>query len=460
MARDTSSSTPGRERRSPALTAVDPASEESALAAEAASPGTTARHPSGDSRPSEWLGGELAPSADALGLYVHFPFCSVRCPYCDFAVDDRREIPHDAYADAVVGEIAARAPAFRFRDRPGPPLVSVYFGGGTPGLWHPRALARVIEAAARDFGAAAGEGELEITVEANPGELDAAHLAELRRAGVNRLSLGVQALEDRFLVTLGRHHDAAAGVAALEMARAVGFTNISIDLMFGLPGQTLADWHRGLDAALALAPEHVSAYALTVERATAFGSRQRRGELQLPADDETAAMQIAARHALAAAGLAQYEVSSYARSGYESRHNALYWRDQPYLGVGASAASYRPLAGGVGWRAVNPRATDTYLRAARRAGAAGLAPVRCEHLAFDESTNQAIWLALRTTAGLDRRAFERRFGFDPLSGREEAAERLVARGWLEITPTVLRPTPEGLLFADEIAVRLWQERRP
>ena len=188
---------------------------------------------------------------------------------------------------------------------------------------------------------------------------------------MNRLSLGLQSLDDRLLRVLGRNHDAAAGPAAVRLARAVGIDNLSVDLMFGLPGQSFDDWRRAVDQVRGARPPHVSAYALTIERGTPFGARARKGE-RMAADDELAArMQEWVRDALAAAGLAQYEVSSYARPGMRAVHNRLYWSGAPYLGVGASAASFRPLSDGTGWRFSNPRATDTYLRAAAQGGEAG-----------------------------------------------------------------------------------------
>ncbi|HSS39443.1 MAG TPA: radical SAM protein, partial [Polyangia bacterium] len=223
--------------------------------------------------------GQLRPG-EPLGVYVHFPFCAVRCPYCDFAVDTRVDIPHDDYADAVVAELAARAPWFAGVG----PLVSVYFGGGTPGLWRPDAVARVIASARATFGAPAA-ADLEITVEVNPGEAGVDHLGALHTAGVNRLSIGLQALDDALLAALGRNHDAAAGPAAVRAARAAGFDNLSVDLMFGVPGQSPEAWRRDVDAVVALALEHGSAYALTVERGTVFGARDRRGDLARP-DDE------------------------------------------------------------------------------------------------------------------------------------------------------------------------------
>ena len=399
--------------------------------------------------PDELGAGALA-EATEVGLYVHFPFCSVHCPYCDFAVDARAEIPHDRYADAVVAEISARAPWFRGQAS-APRLVSIYFGGGTPGLWRPDALARVLQAGRQAFGAV--DAPLEITVEANPGEVDDARARAWRAAGVNRLSLGVQSLEDRLLAALGRNHDGSAGAAAVRAARAAGFDNLSVDLMFGLPGQSLDDWRRAIDGALALAPEHVSAYALTIERGTPFGARARKGELVVPDDEAAATMQETVRDALGAAGFAQYEVSSHARPGRRAVHNSLYWTGAPYLGVGASAASFRPLADGTAWRFSNPRATDTYLKSA---AAGNPRPAQTERREAADLENEAVWLALRTSDGLDRARHARRFGADPAVGREAELEACTARGWLIATPDTIRPTPAGLLFADEVATRLWR----
>jgi len=396
--------------------------------------------------PDEIAAGALA-EASEIGLYVHFPFCSVHCPYCDFAVDARAEIPHDRYADAVGAEIAGRAPGCRGDGR----LGSFYFGGGTPGLWRPDALARVIEAGRQAFDA--GRAPLEITVEANPGEVDDARAQAWRAAGVNRLSLGVQALDDRLLAALGRNHGAAAGAAAVRVARAAGFDNLSLDLMFGLPGQSFDDWRRAIDGVLALQPEHVSAYALTIERGTPFGARSRKGELVVPDDEAAAAMQETVRDALAAAGFTQYEVSSHARPGRRAVHNGLYWTGAPYLGVGASAASFRPLADGTAWRFSNARATETYLKTAATGNPR---PAQTERRQAADLENEAVWLALRTADGLDRPRHARRFGADPQVGREAELASCAARGWLMVTPEAIRPTPAGLLFADEIATRLWR----
>ena len=408
--------------------------------------------PQGLSRPgaqSDVSSGGLR-AGDPLGVYVHFPFCSVRCPYCDFAVDTRAEIPHDAYADAVIGELGARAGWYAGAG----PLVSIYFGGGTPGLWRPDALGRVLEAARATF-AARPAAELEITVEVNPGETGVAQLSALRAVGVNRLSIGIQAFEDRLLAALGRNHDAAAGPAAVAAARTAGFDDLSIDLIFGVPGQSQDDWRRAVEAAIALGPDHVSAYALTIERGTVFGARDRAGQLPRPDDEAVAAMFEHARAAFGEAGLIPYEISSYARQGHRARHNRLYWSLAPYLGLGASAASFRPLAEGGGWRFSNPRATDVYLGAAR-AGGGSPAVRHVERRSDADLENEATWLGLRTTDGIDRAAHRARHGRDPLDGREAAVAWAQAAGWLAVDAATVRLTPAGELFADEIAGRFWR----
>jgi oxygen-independent coproporphyrinogen III oxidase len=386
--------------------------------------------------------GRLRPG-EPLGVYVHFPFCGVRCPYCDFAVDTRGDIPHDAYAEAVVAEIDARRGWF---DGAGP-LVSIYFGGGTPGLWRADALGRVLDAARAAFGAPAASA-LEVTVEVNPGEANEAQLSALRARGVNRLSIGVQAFDDQLLAALGRNHDGAAGPACVRAARAAGFEAVSIDLMFGVPGQSLDAWRRAVDTAVALEPEHVSAYALTIERGTAFGAAARAGRLARPDDDAVALMFEHAGTAFATAGLARYEVSSYARPGRQARHNRLYWSLAPYLGVGASAASLRPLADGTAWRFANPRATDSYLRAPEAR--------HVERRTAADLENEAVWLGLRTAAGIDRAGHRARHGVDPVAGREAAVAAAVKSGWLVVDEVNLQLTDAGFLFADEVATRLWK----
>jgi oxygen-independent coproporphyrinogen-3 oxidase len=385
----------------------------------------------------------------ALGLYVHVPFCSVRCPYCDFAVDTRTPIPHQAYGDAVVGEIEVRAPWFKGPG--GPRLRSIYFGGGTPALWRPEDIGRVIAAGAAGF-AVRDPATLEITVEANPSDLDRAHLDALLRAGVGRLSLGLQAFDDTTLARLGRNHDGAAAVAGYRVARAAGFSRLSCDLMFGVPGDSAARFGEALARLVDLGPEHISCYALTVERGTTFFNLEKAGRLHRPPDDLTAELFLLADETLAAAGYEHYEISSYARPGSRAVHNSLYWSMDAYLGVGASASSFRPLADGSGCRFSNPRSLTTYLRAGR-----DVRPARCEARNPADLREEALWLALRTRDGVDRQAFRDRFGTDPLvsDARQRAVRACVAAGWLEADGRSLRLTRQGMLFADEVAGRLW-----
>jgi oxygen-independent coproporphyrinogen-3 oxidase len=386
-----------------------------------------------------------------LGVYVHFPFCRARCPYCDFATAVREPIPHDEYAAAVTAELAARAGWFR--DASPPELKSIYFGGGTPGLWRPEAIGRAIEATRRLFDAA---GPLEITVETNPGEVTAESAAGLRAAGVNRVSLGMQAFQDRLLAAIGRQHSVAAIAAAVHAVRSAGIDNLCADLIFGLPGQTMDDWRRSLDSLVALSPEHITAYALTVERGTPFGARERAGMLPRPDEEAVAAMYSTAHEVLQGADFEHYEISSYARPGRRAVHNTLYWTGGAYLGVGASASSFRPLVDGTGWRFSNPRALKTYLGSAAVHEGNPL-PAKVERRTAEDVENEGLWLGLRTSDGVDRAAHARRYGCDPLSSPERAAaaQKCADAGWLHVAPDRLRLTVTGFLFADEVASRLW-----
>jgi oxygen-independent coproporphyrinogen-3 oxidase len=390
---------------------------------------------------------EEADTSQPLGIYVHFPFCGARCPYCDFAVAVRPNIPHDAYADAVIAELCERAPWWKGIDEP--KLVSIYFGGGTPGLWRPDALGRVVAETRRLF---PNQADLEITVEANPGEIDEGHLRALRALGVNRLSFGAQAFQDRLLERIGRHHSAASIASAFASARAAGFENLCADLMFGLPEQSMDDWGASLAALCTLAPEHITAYALTVEAGTRFGALDRAGKLARPDDEEVASMYSLCDETLAKAGYEHYEISSYARPGRRAVHNSIYWTMGGYLGVGVSASSFRPLKNGGGWRITNARAVGAYLQEPRVA----VTPELVEARTAEQVEDEALWLGLRMADGIDRKAHAARYGHDPLAPRERAtaAQACVQAGWLEVTPGQVRLTRAGFLFADEVAVRL------
>jgi putative oxygen-independent coproporphyrinogen III oxidase len=373
-----------------------------------------------------------------LGLYVHFPWCRARCPYCDFAIAiaPLAEIPHAAYADAVLGELEGRAARFAGRR-----LVSIYFGGGTPALWNPRQLARLVAAGAAAFGAR--PETLEITVEANPIDCTADTLAALRRAGANRLSIGTQAFDDGALVALGRDHGAAHARGALPAAREAGFDNVSLDLIYALPGRRVDDWRRTVDEAASLAPDHLSVYELTFEERTPFGRALKRGRMQKRPDDDGAAEFELAHAALVAAGYEHYEVSSYARPGRRAVHNALYWRGAEYLGVGNGACSFWRAAPDRGLRWANHRAVSRYL-AAVPDGADALVE-STEELDAAALRADALWLGLRTTDGVARA---------DAAGREPIVERLLAAGLLVEEGERLRPTPRGFLLSDLVGVEL------
>src|SRR5262252_8891286 len=263
-----------------------------------------------------------------FGLYVHWPFCLSKCPYCDFNSHVREAIDHERWRDALLLELdhyAADTPARR--------LTSIFFGGGTPSLMAPDTVAAVIERAARHWPFAP---DIEITLEANPTSVEAGKFAGFRSAGVNRVSLGVQALNDADLKFLGRHHSAAEARAAIEIARR-SFRRHSFDLIYARPGQSAAAWRAELAEAIALAGDHLSVYQLTIEPETVFGAAHRRGELQVPEEEDAAALYELTQELLGAAGLPAYEISNHARPGEESRHNLAYWRYRTYAGIGPGA---------------------------------------------------------------------------------------------------------------------------
>jgi oxygen-independent coproporphyrinogen-3 oxidase len=360
-----------------------------------------------------------APGGIPLSLYIHFPWCVRKCPYCDFnshAV--RGEVEEDAYIDALIRDLdheLASAPA---AGCPPPALSSIFAGGGTPSLFSGRAVGRLLEAVAAHLAFAP---DVEITLEANPGTADAANFREYRAAGVNRLSIGVQSLDDAQLKRLGRIHGRAEAEAAYRTARAAGFDNINLDLMYALPQQTPAQAEGDLRAACALQPEHLSYYQLTLEPNTEFAARPP----PLP-DDETAwTMQLAGQALLADAGYAQYEVSAYARPGRQSRHNRGYWEFGDYIGIGAGAHGKRSGTGGILRRArhKHPR---TYLEGAGTAAAIQEEKaVPAAELPFEFAMN-----ALRLNEGFAVEAFERRTGL-PAAALEPALSAARRKGLIE-----------------------------
>lgn len=283
------------------------------------------------SLPPPSRGAAPAGSVPSLGVYVHFPYCLTKCPYCDFlsVPTGGATIPHREYADAVLAELGRRSAALAGRT-----LHSVFFGGGTPSLWEPEELGRVLAAIRAAF---AVSGDVEVTVECNPGSFDERIAEGLFAASVNRISLGVQGLNEQRLRFLGRHHSPQEGLAAIGVAQRAGFTNVSADLIFGVAGQTADDAADEARRVAATGVTHISAYALTIEPGTQFGELARRGRLPRAPEDGVADAFQAVRGALELAGYEHYEISNYARPGRRARHNLGYWRGEPYLGLGVGA---------------------------------------------------------------------------------------------------------------------------
>jgi oxygen-independent coproporphyrinogen-3 oxidase len=411
-----------------------------------------------------------APTTDgaSLALYLHWPFCLAKCPYCDFNSHVRPAVDEARFRDALLRELAHEAA------RAGPrTLTSIFFGGGTPSLMAPATVAALIDAATTHFTAAP---EIEITLEANPTSVEVERLAGYRAAGVNRVSLGVQALNPDALRFLGRQHDVAQALAALAAARKI-FPRVSFDLIYARPGQTVAAWQAEIARALALGPDHLSLYQLTIEPGTQFATQHARGDFALPEGDAAAALYEATEAATLAHGLARYEVSNYARAGFESRHNLAYWRYEDYLGIGPGAHQRLTVCGegshphpvplpqgeGQGEGAANhPPGT---LLATRRHRAPEIWAQRVEqhgHGATDETpiappdrAREALLMGMRLAEGIDAARFESRTGI-PLAAAIDPAmlAACIDEGYLVATPGRLAATPSGLVRLDAILPRL------
>lgn len=377
-------------------------------------------------------------AAQPTSVYVHFPWCLAKCPYCDFAsaAIRRVEVPHAAYADAVIRELEAKAPALAGRR-----LASVFFGGGTPSLWSPDELGRTLAAIRAAF--AHVDADLEITVECNPTSLDRAKAAALRDNGVTRLSVGVQSLDAERLRYLGRLHDAEGALRALREAR-LEMPRVSGDLMFGMPGQKPDDLAAEIERILETGVTHVSAYALTIEPGTQFGALHRKGKLQIAPDDDYADGFLRAEALFAAHGLAHYEVSNYAISGEEARHNLHYWAGGDYLGLGAGAVGCLANDDHTAHRKKNDPRPERYLASPADAVAFE------EELTPEDRIREALMLGLRTARGVDLSALQARTGVDPRQGRERPLARRLERGDLTLEADILRIPRDRWLMLDSI----------
>jgi len=379
---------------------------------------------------------------DALALYVHWPFCKSKCPYCDFNSHVRAGVDAARWERALIAELDHYAAA-----APGRHLVSVFFGGGTPSLMNPSTAAAVLERAQRHWPAAS---DLEVTLEANPTSVEAARLEEFRGAGVNRVSLGVQALDDQALRFLGRGHDAAEARAAVAMAARI-FPRYSFDLIYARPGQGIAAWERELEAALALAGDHLSVYQLTIERGTAFFGAHARGEFTLPDDDLAGALYEATQARLAAAGFPAYEISNHARAGGECRHNLVYWRSGDWVGIGPGAHG-RLTRGGARLATRQRRLPEAWLAAVE---AGGHATDEETALGAAERRDELLLMGLRLGEGVSRARFRTVTGTEIEAAFDDTAlADLVAGGFLVLDDAGLRATAAGLQRLNAVIARL------
>lgn len=377
----------------------------------------------------------------AFGVYVHWPFCAAKCPYCDFNSHVRHQgVDQARFAAAFERELAqfaARAP--------GRTVASIFLGGGTPSLMEPATVGRVLDAIGAHWAVAP---DVEVTLEANPSSVEAGRFAGYRAAGVNRVSLGVQALNDADLKGLGRLHDSAQALAAIEIARRT-FPRLSFDLIYARPGQTEAAWRDELNRAIDLAADHLSLYQLTIEEGTPYEALHRAGKLIVPDAELGAALFDATREVTAARGLPAYEISNHAAPGAECRHNLVYWRYGEYVGVGPGAHGRLIGADGRRVATATERHPETWLAAVE---AAGHGLVTDEVLSAEEQGDEYLLMGLRLLEGVDLSRYE------ALSGRvldPKRLEDLLREGMVEqLSPTQVRATPDGFVVLDAVVADL------
>ena len=370
--------------------------------------------------------------ADKLGIYIHIPFCRSKCDYCDFYSLAGREDQMDRYQKALLAHLKETAPLAQ-----GYPVDSIYFGGGTPSYYGAKRIKELLAHLSKLFQV---EKDAEITVECNPDSVDLKSLRILRKAGVNRLSMGMQSAQEEELRAIHRIHTPQQTNQAVEAARKAKFTNLSLDLIYGLPGQTTESWKATVEHALSLIPQHLSCYGLKVEEGTPLARRVAEGEV-LPDDDQQADLYLWTVGRLERAGLPQYEISNFAKPGYESRHNLRYWLTRPYIGFGPGAHSD---FGGRRYSFV--RDLDAYIRGVLEGGdiidSSELIPQR-------ERCGEYLMLRLRTVQGVDGREYRHTYFMDfaPLEAR---LREFAAQGWAEEADGRWRLTPKGFLVSNQL----------
>ncbi|NJL82908.1 MAG: coproporphyrinogen III oxidase [Chloroflexaceae bacterium] len=399
--------------------------------------------------------------------YLHIPFCRRRCYYCDFPISvlgmgaNPDSLPVEEYLEALTQEISL-APAG------GQPLQTVFFGGGTPSLLSPAQLNALLECLDSRFGLAAAA---EISLEIDPGTFDGPKLQGYLQAGINRFSLGIQAFQEELLQLCGRSHNRQEILISVELLHQAGVSNLSFDLISGLPHQSEEQWVQSLQGALALAPQHLSCYDLVLEPITAFGRLYQTGKQPLPADETTAQMYRLAQQHLSDAGYEHYEISNYAQSGYQCRHNQVYWQNQPYYGFGMGAASYVN-----GQRFTRPRnRREYYLWLAQLRDNQG--KINCPVTSLHDELLETLMLGLRQSRGIDLLFLGDKFGHETVACLWRCLQSYLQQGWVEFSDRQGHPVPasaiaisrlarlrlsdpEGFLFSNQILTALFEQLTP
>jgi len=369
-----------------------------------------------------------------IGLYIHIPFCVQKCLYCDFPSQANSTALYEMYTAALCREIFGLGGVLS-----GCIVDTIYIGGGTPTVLSTTCLQTIIKQLYDSF---VIDKAVEFSMEANPGTVDREKLAALRAIGVNRISFGVQTFSDKLLSSIGRVHSALQGIEAIKMAQQVGFSNINIDLMYGLPAQTLQELQDSITQAIALNVTHISAYGLKVEDGTPFAAMQQQGTLLLPDEEIDEAMYDITTQLLPAEGFMRYEISNFAKIGYECRHNLKYWHYQPYIGVGAAAHSF--------WqqqRRANIDDVSCYIATA----ASGKLPIKeCENSETGTAMAEYVFLALRTVQGLSIQAFNQFFQIDFCQHYKDILEMLVSKNLIVATVTKIYLTPLGMKYGNVV----------
>ena len=390
-------------------------------------------------------------TSEGVGIYVHIPFCTAKCGYCDFNSYANHEHMIPSYADTLVKDASLWVEPVGGRS-----VETIFFGGGTPSLNPVEEMAKILDGLRSNFDISP---DAEISLEANPGSLSTVYLLGLRGIGFNRLSIGVQSFDDEELVQLDRIHTAEDARRAFACAREAGFDNVNLDLIYGLPEQPLTAWQRTLEEALALAPEHLSLYALTVEDGTPLARDIARGRVTAPDADAQAEQYEWTQERLAGAGYEHYEISNWARPGFRCRHNLIYWQNREYLGLGAGAHSF---LNGVRFSSV--LLPNRYVElvdasvAARARGTGEMCHVAgTEQITEELSISDTLILGLRLTDGIDLDAFAARYGRGVDAVHGGVIDEFVGYGLLARTATHLRLTPRGRLLSNELFQRLLPE---